>query len=197
LKIIASNDLDEHLIASLKQQEAAIDFWGVGTKLITAYSQPALGGVYKLAAIESKQGEWQDRIKLSEQSIKINIPGIQQVKRFYKNGAMVGDMIFDERKDLSGPVKMIDPADPTRSKILDKASLECEDLLVPVFRKGECIYKKESVTTLKERTSHQLGLLDITIKRFDNPHIYPVGVEENLYNRRLELIVKHKQKSQK
>ncbi len=197
LKIVASNDLDEHLIASLKQQEAAIDYWGVGTKLVTAYDHPALGGVYKLAAIESKQGEWQDRIKLSEQSIKINIPGIQQIKRFYKDGVMAGDMIFDERQDLSGQVKMIDPADPNRSKILDKESLKCEDLLVPVFKKGECIYKKESINTLKERTSHQLGLLDKTIKRLVNPHVYPVGLEETLYNRRLELIVKHKQKIQK
>jgi nicotinate phosphoribosyltransferase len=197
LKIVASNDLDEHLIASLKQQEAAIDSWGIGTKLVTAHDQPALGGVYKLAAIKSKQGEWQDRIKLSEQSIKVNIPGIQQVKRFYKDGVMVGDMIFDERKDLSGPIKMIDPADPTRSKILDKASLECKNLLVPVFKKGKCTYKKEAINTLQKRTSHQLGLLDKTIKRFDNPHIYPVGLEETLYNRRLELIIKHKQKSQK
>jgi nicotinate phosphoribosyltransferase len=196
LKIVASNDLDEHLITSLKQQEAEIDSWGIGTKLVTAYDQPALGGVYKLSAIESKKGEWHDRIKLSEQSIKVNIPGIQQVKRFFRDGTLAGDMIYDERKDLSGPIKMIDPADPTRSKILDKTSLKCENLLVPVFRNGDCVYKKESINTLQERTSHQLGLLDKTVKRFVNPHIYPVGLEETLFNRRLELIVKHKQKSQ-
>lgn len=193
LKIVASNDLDEYLISSLRQQDAAIDSWGIGTKLVTAFDQPALGGVYKLAAIESKNGEWLDRIKLSEQSIKVNIPGIQQVKRFYKDNVMAGDMIFDQRKDLSGSVKMIDPADPTRTKILDKTIQKCEDLLVPVMEKGKCVYEKESINLLQQRTSQQLKLLDKTIKRFVNPHIYPVGIEETLYNRRLELIVKYKQ----
>ena len=196
MKIVASNDLDEYLISSLKQQEAAIDSWGIGTKLVTAFDQPALGGVYKLAAIETKTGEWLDRIKLSEQSIKVNIPGIQQVKRFYRNGVMAGDMIYDQRKDLSGPVKMIDPSDPTRTKILDKASLSCEDLLVPVLKKGKCVYQQEPILKLQQRTSQQLDLLDKSIKRFVNPHIYPVGIEETLYNRRLELIVKYKQDKQ-
>lgn len=197
LKILASNDLDEHLIASLKQQDAAIDSWGIGTKLVTAFEQPALGGVYKLSAIQTKNGEWQDRIKLSEQSVKVNIPGIQQVKRFYRDGVMAGDMIFDQRKDLSGAVKMIDPADPTRSKTLDKTKLECKDLLVPVFRSGKSVYRKEPISELQQRTSAQLSLLDKTIKRFVNPHIYPVGIEESLYHKRLNLIVKYKQQSQK
>ncbi|PWE01442.1 nicotinate phosphoribosyltransferase [Marinilabilia rubra] len=196
VKIVASNDLDEHLVASLKDQEAEIDSWGIGTKLVTAYDQPALGGVYKLSAIENKNGEWENRIKLSEQSIKINIPGLQQVKRFYKDGKMAGDMIFDERTDLSGTVRMIDPADPTRSKKLNKEELTCEDLLKPVFCKGQCVYEKESIQKLQERTSAQLNLLDKTIKRFANPHRYPVGLEEGLYQRRLDLILKYKQESE-
>ncbi|WP_462318991.1 beta/alpha barrel domain-containing protein, partial [Marinilabilia sp.] len=196
LKIVASNDLDEHLVASLKDQEAEIDSWGIGTKLVTAYDQPALGGVYKLSAIENKSGEWENRIKLSEQSIKINIPGLQQVKRFYKDGKMAGDMIYDERTDLSGTVRMIDPADPTRSKKLNKEELTCEDLLKPVFRQGKCMYEKESIQKLQERTSAQLKLLDKTIKRFANPHRYPVGLEEGLYQKRLDLILKYKQESE-
>ncbi|MDN5291597.1 MAG: nicotinate phosphoribosyltransferase [Anaerophaga sp.] len=196
LKILASNDLDEHIVASLKQQDAEIDSWGIGTKLITAYDQPALGGVYKLSAIEKKNGQWEDRIKLSEQSVKINIPGLQQVKRFFKEGQMVGDMIFDERTDLSGTVRIIDPADPTRSKILDKENLECEDLLKPVFRKGKCVFKNKTIHDLQKQTSEQLSLLDKTIKRFINPHRYPVGLEESLFKRRLELILKHKEEAQ-
>lgn len=195
LKIVGGNDLDEHLVASLKQQEAEIDSWGIGTRLVTAYDQPALGGVYKLSAIETKKGHWEDRIKLSEQSIKVNIPGVQQVKRFYKQGLMVGDMIYDERTDLSGRVKIIDPADPTRSKVLDKQHLECEDLLKPIFRKGKCCFQKESIYDIKKRTSEQLQLLDKTIKRFINPHSYPVGLEEGLYKRRMELIMKYKEES--
>lgn len=196
LRIVASNDLDEHLVTSLKEQEAEIDSWGIGTKLVTAYDQPALGGVYKLSAIENNVGEWEDRIKLSEQSIKINIPGLQQVKRFYKEGKMAGDMIYDERTDLSGKVRMIDPADPTRSKKLNKDELICEDLLQPIFRQGKCMCKKEPIQTLQERTSAQLKLLDKTIKRFVNPHRYPVGLEEGLYNKRLDLIHKYKQEAE-
>lgn len=192
MKIVASNDLDENIVNSLKQQEAEIDSWGIGTKLVTAFDQPALGGVYKLSAIEKKDGSWEDRLKLSEQSVKINIPGLQQIKRFYKDGKMVGDMIYDERTDLSGPVRMIDPADPTRTKTLNKEQLECEDVLKPVFRNGENLYRKEPLKVIQQRTSDQLNLLDKTIKRFINPHRYPVGLEEGLYNRRLKLIFQYK-----
>ncbi|MFW6043458.1 MAG: nicotinate phosphoribosyltransferase [Marinilabiliaceae bacterium] len=195
MKIVASNDLDEYIVNSLKQQEAEIDSWGIGTKLVTAFDQPALGGVYKLSAIKSNDGEWEDRIKLSEQSIKINIPGLQQVKRFYRNGKMAGDMIYDERTDLSGPVRMIDPADPTRTKMLNKEQLECEDLLKPVFRNGENRFQKEKIQDIQKRTSDQINFLDKTIKRFINPHRYPVGIEEALYNRRLQLIFKYRKET--
>src|SRR5262249_8289057 len=80
--IVASNDLDEHLIASLKQQGAAIDVWGVGTKLVTAYDQPALGGVYKLCALRLPNGNWQPKLKLSEEAAKITTPGVLNVRRF-------------------------------------------------------------------------------------------------------------------
>src|SRR5205085_10918877 len=86
----------EHLIASLKDQGARIDVWGVGTRLITAYDQPALGGVYKLMAMKPKGGAWLHKIKLSEQVVKISTPGILQVRRFAVDGQMGGDMIWDE-----------------------------------------------------------------------------------------------------
>src|SRR5206468_330184 len=85
-KIAASNDLDEHLITSLKQQGARIDVWGVGTRLITAFDQPALGGVYKLTAIRAADGTWDFKIKLSEQAVKVPNPGILQVRRFVIDG---------------------------------------------------------------------------------------------------------------
>ena len=192
MKIFATNDLDEHLITSLKQQEAAIDVWGVGTKLVTAYDQPALGGVYKLSAMETKPGHWENRIKLSEQSIKINIPGIQQVRRFYKNGLLDGDMIFDESVPISDEVRIIDPKDHTRRKNLDSRKTEYEDLLIPVFKNGESLYKSESLHDLQKRASSQLKLVDGAVKRFVNPHLYPVGLEENLYHKRFDLILKHK-----
>jgi nicotinate phosphoribosyltransferase len=84
--VVASNDLDEHLIDSLRHQGAAISTWGVGTKLVTAYDQPALGGVYKLAMVARAGGPFQPRIKLSDQAAKISNPGIQQVRRFSRAG---------------------------------------------------------------------------------------------------------------
>src|SRR5438093_9059168 len=128
--IAASNDLDEYLITSLKDQGAKIDVWGVGTRLITAYDQPALGGVYKLSALRPRGGTWQYRIKISEQAIKTSNPGMLQVRRFA--GA---DMIFDQ---LGGePVHtIVDPLDLTRRRnVPDNAAHE--DLLVPIFRQGK------------------------------------------------------------
>src|SRR5438876_3246769 len=125
--ITASNELDEHLIASLKDQGARIDVWGVGTRLITAYDQPALGGVYKLTALRPKGGAWQHKIKLSEQVVKISTPGVLQVRRFE-----AGDMIWDE---LTGALTrtIVDPVDMTRRKTL---SGDGADLLVPIYRGG-------------------------------------------------------------
>jgi len=104
--IFASNDLDEHIISSLKQQGAQITVWGVGTKLVTAHDQPALGGVYKLSAIrETPGGAWQHKIKLSEQAAKITTPGVQQIRRFTHKGEFIGDMIYNEETpDWSGDV---------------------------------------------------------------------------------------------
>src|SRR5205823_6321246 len=93
--ILASNDLDEQIITSLKDQGAKIAVWGVGTKLVTAYDQPALGGVYKLGAIRDDAGRWQYRLKVSEQTVKISAPGVLQVRRFYRDGEPAGDAIYD------------------------------------------------------------------------------------------------------
>src|SRR5215469_11577829 len=121
-KILASNDLDEYVISSLNEQGALIDGWGVGTKLVTAFDQPALGGVYKLGAICAGDGKWRGRIKLSEQAAKISNPGMQQIRRFMRQGQYIGDMIYDE---LPGPPKsrtFVNIADVTiRREIADSA----------------------------------------------------------------------------
>ncbi len=97
--IVASNDLDEKLIESLKHQGAKISIWGVGTKLVTAYDQPALGGVYKLGAIQDSDGRWVPKIKLSEQLIKTSTPGILQVRRYFHQGCMAADRIWNELEE--------------------------------------------------------------------------------------------------
>src|SRR5580765_4136667 len=129
--IVGSNDLNEHLIASLKQQGAAINMWGVGTMLVTAYDQPALGGVYKLSAIRKQDGTWEHKIKLSEQAAKVTNPGVLQVRRFRKGNEFIGDAIYDETRPLLARITIVDPADATRRKHFSPAS-KYEDLLVPI-----------------------------------------------------------------
>ncbi|MEQ6119518.1 nicotinate phosphoribosyltransferase [Reichenbachiella sp. MALMAid0571] len=189
-KIVASNDLDEHLIASLKNQEAKIDIWGVGTKLVTAFDQPALGAVYKLSAIKNKVNEWDYKIKLSEQTLKINNPGIQQVKRFSKNGKFIGDMIYDESLPDKRAFKMIDPSDATKRKSFSLEEEQVLNLLIPIFRKGAKVYNPPKIREIKKHVFKQMESMDGSVKRFEFPHKYPVGLEESLFALKNELILK-------
>ena len=186
-RIAASNDLDEHIIASLKQQGARIDLWGVGTKLITAFDQPALGGVYKLTAIRDASGEWQYKIKLSEQAVKISNPGILQVRRFIVDGRAMGDMILSEDASEHGRT-IVDPLDLTRRKHFDD-SAATEDLLVPVFRRGARVYDPPPLGEIRARRERQLALFHPGIKRLVNPHSYPVGLEQQLFDLKTRLVL--------
>ncbi len=188
--IVASNDLDEYLIASLKQQGAAINVWGVGTKLVTAYDQPALGGVYKLSAVRMPGGVWEHRIKLSEQAAKVTNPGILQVRRFRRGDEYIGDAIHEATRLLPARTTIVDPGDPTRRKHL--AGTESEDLLVPVFRGGELVYELPALSMIRERARQQLGMLHPGIKRFENPHQYPAGLELSLHDLKTKLILQAK-----
>jgi nicotinate phosphoribosyltransferase len=156
---------------------------------VTAYDQPALGGVYKLAAIKEPGGTWKPRIKLSEQAIKVSNPGIQNVRRFHKNCEAIGDVIWDELHDTPATWTMIDPADATRQKVLpDDAA--CEDLLVPVLRNGGLVYHRPLLADIRARTQAQLAQFHAGVKRLDNPHLYPVGLEAGLHERKTALILK-------
>ncbi|ALJ00550.1 nicotinate phosphoribosyltransferase [Rufibacter tibetensis] len=195
VSILASNDLDEHLIQSLKLQGAKIDAWGIGTKMVTAFDQPALGGVYKLAALRQADGEWEYKLKLSEQLVKISTPGILQVRRFSHDNALVGDMIYSELLDVSPSVTMVHPNDPTQRKSYAK---ECtyEDLLVPVFRDGNQVYSSPDLPAIQARTKQQLNLLHGTYRRFLNPHTFKVGLEEQLHERKMKLIIQLRSEEQ-
>lgn len=190
--IVASNDLDEHIIDSLKQQDAKINVWGVGTKMVTAYDQPALGGVYKLSAIRNKENTaWDYKVKLSEQAIKISTPGIQQTRRFYFNGEAIGDAIFDEEnKPNSDNWTIVDPMDMTRRKKMTSKEGEYKDLLKPIFRNGKCVYQSPDLQTIQAKVKDELKTLHRSIKRFTNPHSYPVGLEKGLYDLKTDLILK-------
>ncbi len=192
-KVVASNDLDEHILSSLKMQEAAIDIWGIGTKLVTAYDQPALGAVYKMAAIKNEKGEWVPKLKVSQQAIKINIPGFQNVRRFYKNGKAMADMVYLENGEkLPTEITIIDPNDPTKRKKIQSDILESEILLKSIFKEGEKVYTRPKLDEIRKKTLNGLGRFDKAHKRLINPHIYPVGLEESLYHLRTDLVLKAK-----
>ena len=185
--IVASNDLDEKLIESLKHQGSKITVWGVGTKLITAFDQPALGGVYKLGAVQDASGSWLPKIKLSEQLIKTSTPGILQVRRYRNRGLMVADRIWNELDGIDGNGRMVDPFDPTHR--FQPPAQSHEDLLVPVVRQGQSIGPQVSLSESRDRAIEQMRALPPQVRRFDNPHRYLVGLDERLYELKSRLMI--------
>ncbi len=187
-QIIASNDLDETIIDSLKKQGAKINIWGVGTKMITAYDQPALGGVYKLSAVREGNGQWQHKVKLSEQAVKVSNPGIQQVRRYRSGSENIADIIHDVSTDLGKGCVMVDPLDITRQRnIGEKTSFV--DLLVPIFREGKMVYDEPTLEVIRQTSQNDLKGFHDGMKRFVNPHQYPVGIEKSLFQLKTDLIL--------
>jgi nicotinate phosphoribosyltransferase len=187
--IVGSNDLDEHLIASLKQQGAKINLWGVGTKLVTAYDHPALGGVYKLSAIRSRDGNWEHKVKISEQATKLTNPGILQVRRFRSKTEFIGDAIYDVALPKPSTFTIVDPLDLTRRKHFP-ANATAEDLLLPVFRAGKLLGQSPSLEEIRTRVQQQLAMFHAGVKRFTNPHQYPAGLELSLHDLKTQLVLK-------
>jgi nicotinate phosphoribosyltransferase len=188
-KVYASNELDEYTIESLKEQGAAIDVWGVGTKMVTAYDQPALGGVYKLSAIREPGGAWEPRVKVSEQTTKVTTPGLLRVRRYTDEaGLFSGDMIYDELVPPSEQCVMVDPSDATRRSSYC-GMRNAEELLVPVFEAGRLVYDVPPLSASRERAIAQIGRLDPSHLRLLNPHVYKVGVELGLHERKTALIL--------
>ena len=186
-QIIASNDLDPETIESLQAQGARIDVWGVGTKLVTCYDQPALGGVYKLTAIRDG-GEWRTPVKVSSDTAKITVPGKLGVRRFYDaDGTARADMIWDDLHDLDGSRVIVDPAD-SHHRMTVEAAWTATEVLVPVFRDGERVYDVPTLEESRDHARHELGTLHPAILRQLRPHWYPAGLEWSLHRRREALI---------
>lgn len=181
-KIIASGDLDEHSIRDLKRRTNSIDMWGVGTRLVTGFDQPALGGVYKLTAIRDQYGNWQNRLKLSDEQIKISIPGIQQVWRLYRGKVPVGDIIVDEQvlPEISKGVKAITIRDLAAVQF---DQVRVEKLMTPVFRNGKLVYSQSSIQHIRQYFLQQRNLFSSV-----NLREYPVGLEEKLYQEKKKLV---------
>ena len=190
--ISASNDLDEFLIDSLKVQEAAITSWGVGTNLITSKDCPSFGGVYKLAAIKDKEGNFIPKIKLSENSEKVTNPGNKTVYRIYEkeSGKVKADLIclVDEKFDENEPMLLFDPLEPWKKTKLPGGSYTMREIMVPVFQGGKCCYESPKVMDIREYCKKELDTLWDETRRLVNPHKVYVDLSKKLYDIKIELL---------
>lgn len=184
--ICASNDLDEYLLHDLKIQGAAINSWGVGTNLITSKDCPSFGGVYKLAAIMDKDGTFVPKIKISENTEKITNPGNKTIYRIYDRmtGKMKADLIcfVGETYDTSDDLLLFDPVDTWKKTKLPGGSYTMREIMVPIFRKGECIYQSPSVSDIAKYCKKEKDTLWEETKRLFYPHTVHVDLSRKLYN---------------
>ncbi|KRL56304.1 nicotinate phosphoribosyltransferase [Furfurilactobacillus rossiae] len=189
-KIYASNDLDEKTITNLKMQGAKIDVWGVGTKLITAFDQPALGAVYKLVSVENERGKMVDTIKLSSNAEKVSTPGKKQVWRITKkaDGKSEGDYVAlsDERPDEASRLHMFHPSYTYINK--DVTDFDARPVLVTIFENGKQVYELPELQTIKQFAADQLASLWDEYKRDLNPQIYPVDLSQKLWDHKQNII---------
>ncbi len=190
--ISASNDLDEYLIDSLKAQGAAITSWGVGTNLITSKDCPAFGGVYKLAAIMGKDGRFIPKIKLSENTEKVTNPGNKTIYRIYEkdSGKVKADLIclVEEQFDENEPLLLFDPLEPWKKTKLAGGSYTMREIMVPVFRNGECCYESPKVMDIRAYCQKELSTLWDETRRLINPHKVYVDLSKKLYDIKIELL---------
>ena len=186
-QIVASNELDEYVVKSLKRQGARIDTWGIGTRLATAYDQPAIGGVYKLAALRRPGRDWEYKIKLSDQTAKTSIPGILQVRRYAVGGENVADVIYDIGQPPAGRIVIVDPHDAARRKTVPEGA-ESRDLLEPALRGGVPCASPRPLAEIRAAAQANLAGFHPGIRRFLHPHGYPAGLETTLHRRRVRLM---------
>lgn len=189
-KIVASNDLDENMIMHLMAQNACIDVWGVGTKLITAYDQPSLGGVYKMVAIEDENGQYMDTIKLSSNSSKVTTPGRKNIFRIIDNQSKrsEGDYITLADESMEG-IETLTMFHPVHSYIQkDVSNFTAQELLQDIFIDGELVYQLPTVHEIKEFAKENKKVLWDEYRRISNPEEYPVDLSDKCWENRNENI---------
>ena len=188
-KIFASGDLDEEVIWDLKAQGAAIDVWGVGTRMITSMDNPALGGVYKLSA-EEVDGKFIPRIKISENPAKITNPGVKQLYRFYdrRSGKALADLLALDEEDFSSgePLEIFDPENTWKRMTL--CDYRMRQLLVPVFENGELVYESPALSEIAAYAKQEMETFWDEYKRLNRPHRYKVDLSQKLYDLKLQLL---------
>jgi len=189
-KIVASNSLDEYIIRDLLLQGAKIDSFGVGERLITSKSEPVFGGVYKLAAVEDKQGNIIPKIKISANPDKITNPHFKKVYRLFdkESGKAFADLItlHDEAVDESQSLELFDPdATWKRSRV---TNFTAKELLAPIFLGGRRVYDSPPIAEMRAYCAGQIDLLWDEVKRFENPHNYYVDLSQKLWDIKQSLL---------
>ncbi len=195
-KIVASNSLDEYIIRGLFHQDAKIDAFGVGERLITAKSDPVFGGVYKLCAIEDGEGNVIPKIKLSENVGKITTPHFKKIYRLFgrDTGKAEADLIcvWDEKVDDTKPLEIFDPENTWKTKTLE--NFVAKELQVPIFQKGKLVYELPTLQEIRANCKASLESMWEEVKRFDNPHNYYVDLSQKLWDIKYGMIKTQKHK---
>ncbi len=190
--IVASNSLDEEIIKDTLAQGAKIDSFGVGERLITSRSEPVFGGIYKLVATE-ENGGYTPKIKVSENVSKITNPGFKKVYRLFERetGKAIADVLthHDETIDDTAPYEIFDPEHTWKRKLV--TDFVAKELLVPIFKKGECVYQSPTVQEIQGYCKEQVDTLWEEVLRFENPHEYYVDLSQDLWETKEALLKKY------
>ncbi|MBO4915592.1 MAG: nicotinate phosphoribosyltransferase [Oscillospiraceae bacterium] len=183
-KITVSNSLDEYLIRDLWLQDAKIDAFGVGERLITAKSEPVFGGVYKLVAVEDEAGNVIPKIKISENVGKITTPHFKKVYRFIGRDThkAIADYlcVHDETVDDSSTLEIFDPEATWKRKVV--YDFEARELQVPIYKDGKLVYKRPTLDEIRKYCAEQIDTLWDEYKRFENPQTYAVDLSQKLFD---------------
>ncbi|MBN2035083.1 MAG: nicotinate phosphoribosyltransferase [Deltaproteobacteria bacterium] len=193
VKILASSDLDEWLIETLRDQGARIDIWCVGTKLMTSYQTPALGVVYKLMAADRGDGKLIPKIKISQNPEKVTNPGVKKIIRFYNmRGRMMGDLLTEANEPVPEAVPVIahHPMYDYLKKTY-KPPYYAKEIMVPIYKEGKQVYDPPPLKEIKNHAEEELESLEEETKRFINPHIYKVSLSNSLHQIKKQLLTSH------
>ncbi len=195
-KIVISNSMDEYLIRELIRQGAEIDAFGVGERLITAKSDPVFGGVYKLCAIEDKDGNINPKIKISENVGKITTPHFKKIYRLRnrENGKAEADLlcVYDETIDDTKPIEIFDPVHTWKRKLMENYT--ATELQVPVFKNGELVYKLPEISEIRRHCEEEINGMWDEVRRFNNPHNYYVDLSEKLWKIKDDMISEYRKR---
>ena len=189
-KITVSNALDEYLIRDLISQGACIDSFGVGERLITSKAEPVFGGVYKIAAVEDENGNVIPKMKISETTAKVTTPCDKEIVRFYDKdtGKALADVLFVKGEPIPDgePYEIFDPVETWKAKTL--SNYTTKKILVEIFRNGELVYDRPSISEIRNYCTKQLDTLWDAVKRFENPHNYYVDLSPKLWQIRDDIL---------